>query len=168
MTVRPALGADVFAIAGLIEELYQASPYVGIDEVDAKLARSTVMQCIQRDGLKSAGGSLVLVSEVDGKIRGFIIGLLDRVYHVGTKLMATDLFFYNAPDGHPKDGIAMLDRLIAWAEANPRVIEIKLGAVNTVGDYARTERLFQRRGFKQCGVIYDKRIDRPGDGPKED
>ena len=107
----------------------------------------------QRHGALSDGGTLVLVSECEGVIKGFVIGILDRVYHIGTKLMATDLFTFNSPDGDPRDGLRLIDGLIAWAESN-HVIEIKLGAVDAVGDFERTAKVFRRRGLKQSGVIY--------------
>lgn len=160
MPVRDAKFADTPAIVHLLHEMYLKSPYVGRDEIDDRLARSTVMQSIQRHGLMRDGGCWVQVAEIGGdrRVVGFIIGMLDRVYHIGTKLMATDLFYYANDDADPKDAIRLLDNMIQWAESNPQVAEIKLGAVDTVGDYRRTEKLFQRRGFTQCGVIYSKEV----------
>ena len=158
--IRPARFGDVPGIFALFQEMYRASPYVGQDAIDERHTKALIVSSIQRHGALSDGGTLVLVSECEGVIKGFVIGILDRVYHIGTKLMATDLFTFNSPDGDPRDGLRLIDGLIAWAESNPAVIEIKLGAVDAVGDFERTAKVFRRRGLKQSGVIYQRSIKR--------
>jgi hypothetical protein len=159
MPVRTAKFEDTPAILHLIHEMYARSPYVGRDEVDSRLARSLIMQSIQRHGGTSDGSCWVQVATGENdRVVGFIIGMLDRVYHVGTKLMATDLYYYAGNGTGPRDALTLMDNMLEWATTNPKVIEIKLGAVDTIGDYKRTERLFQRRGLTQCGVIYSKEV----------
>jgi hypothetical protein len=159
VSIRNASAVDTPAIYALLEEMYRSSPYVDRDQIDARLAKALIVQAIQRHGGHNDGSTWVQVAVTDdGAVCGFIIGMLDRVYHIGQNLMATDLFFYANQDADPRDAIRLLDGLIGWAESNPKVIEIKLGAVDTVGDYRRTEKLFQRRGFEQCGVIYAKEV----------
>jgi hypothetical protein len=153
--IRPAKHGDIPAIAALFEEMYARSKYKGRDEIDMKLCKSLAMQSIQRHGLQSAGGACVFVIDANG-VCGFVIGVLDRVYHVGRKLMASDLFYYASARAQPREAIKLYDAFLAWAASIPGVIEIKSGATDAIGDYSRVENLYRRKGLVQCGVLYER------------
>lgn len=156
--IRPAKAADIPRLWALTEEMFLASIYVGHDEPDMKIAKGLFLQGIQRHGLMSAGGTRVMVTEKDGVVEGFLLGILDRVYHIGHKLTATDMYFYASPRASSRAAIELLDDFLAWAEGNSKVVEICLGATNAVGDYHRTGLLYRRKGLAQCGVMHGRLI----------
>ena len=159
MTVRPAKFGDINRLAELLEQGYQRSKYRDRGSIIIKETKALLVNAIQRHGLKSAGGSCVFVSEHDGLVDGFIAGLLDRVYHIGDKLSATDFFFYVAPDGSPTSAGGLIDAFIDWALDIETVAEIRLAATDIIQDYERTAALYRRKGFTQTGVIYERRTD---------
>lgn len=156
--IRPARFADIPRLWALIEEMFLKSIYVGYDEPDMKVAKGLLMQAIQRHGQKGAGGTNCMVFEHDGQVEGFMFSVLDRVYHIGNLLTATDFYTYATDRAPARAGIALVDDFLAWCEGNPKVVEICLGATNAVGDYNRTALLFKRKGLSQTGVMYGKLI----------
>jgi hypothetical protein len=103
----------------------QRSRYAGLP-FDRRVARSLVMQAIQRNMGEHDGGCLVVVEEVDGNVEAFIIGTLSRVYMVVDALKATDLFLVAGPKATLLAARKLLGAYIAWAERNPAVYEIEL------------------------------------------
>lgn len=154
MTVRPALFADVPRLAELVCEGHARSIYADRGEIDLKETKALFVRSIQRSGGRSEGSTLVLVAEAGGAVEGFIVGLVDRIYHVLDKLYVTDIFFFCTERADPKDARHLLDRLIAWGKSIPGVIEIKLGITDLFGDWRRQEVLYKRAGLKQSGVFY--------------
>lgn len=154
--IRAAKFADLPKIADLMTEMYERSKYKARDEIDMKEAKALVMQSIQRHGLKTLGGTCVYVIEGEGKLDGFIIGVLKRTYDIGKKLQATDWFFYAREGVEPRSPIALFDKYLAWAEAIPDLVSLVNGATDAIGDPGRVEFLYRRRGFVQCGVIYER------------
>lgn len=160
MAVRAAKFGDIPRLYELMEEMYSKSVYVGRDEIDTKHAKALLVNAIQRHGGKYEGSALVMVSETNGKVQGFIIGYLDRIYLIGRKLRATDMFFYQSEQASPKDAFALVRSVIEWAASNDQVIEIDMAATNAVGDHRRTGKLLQRFGLIECGTIYKRSIDK--------
>ena len=142
-----------------MEQGYQRSKYRDRGSVSTKEIKSLLVNAIQRHGLTSAGGACVFVSEHEGVVDGFIAGLLDRVYHIGDKLSATDFFLYVASDGAPASAGGLIDAFVDWALAIEAVAEIRLAATDIIQDYERTAALYRRKGFTQTGVIYERRTD---------
>ena len=159
MTCRPAKYSDIPRLTELLEQAHRRSKYRDRMSVSVKEIKALVIQAIQRHGLASAGGACVFVSEHEGAVDGFIAGLLERVYHIGEKLSATDFFFYVAPDGSPASAGGLLDAFIDWALGVDEMIEMRLGATDAIQDYERTAALYRRKGFTQTGVIYERRTD---------
>lgn len=156
--IRPARFTDITRITELVLEMHGRSRYAEVDEVDTKAVRSLLMQSIQRHGLKSPGGTCVFVDEPSDKIEGFVVGALDRLYHIGHKLMATDVFLYASERADLWAWSRLMDALAEWAAANPNVVELWSGVSDAIGDWHRTERLYQRKGMSQIGVIYERKL----------
>lgn len=156
MSVRPARFGDIPALYALMEEMHGRSIYRDVDEIDERECKRLFMGCIQRHGQTNEGGCLVLVAERDGKVEGFIIGMLDRLYHVGRKLVATDLFFYVSERGDPRDAGRLLDEMIAWAAGAKNVVAIRPGITDAIDPDCRARALYERRGFRKAGVIYER------------
>lgn len=153
--IRPAKFGDINALVELMKEGHARSKYAGRDEVDVKEAKALLMASIQRHGLKREGGTCVFVTD---QVDGFMMGMVDRVYHVGTKLVAQDLFYYAREGVKPQDAVGLLGAYLDWAESIPNVIEIRNGVTDIIGDVERVEALYRRRGFTRCGVIMERKI----------
>lgn len=158
--IRPAKNADIMALVALIQEMHQRSKYREIDQVDVPMVKKLLLAGIQRHGAQHDGGALVLVSVKDDQPVGFLYGLLTRVYNIGTRLEATDLFFYMGDAADPRDAFKLLDAFDAWVAENPKVVVVRQGATNAIEAYSRMERVLRRRGMDQSGVIYERSIER--------
>jgi hypothetical protein len=167
MAVRAAKFTDIPQMVLLLEEGYRRSIYAGKATFDVLEAKRLIATALQRHGHTNLNGSLVIVSEAAGIVDGLLIGILDNVYPCLKELVATDLLFIQSEHANPRDGILMLKNLIAWAEANPKVIEIHLGVASTVGDWERTAQLYERLGLERCGAMFRKEFDRTGSTAQE-
>lgn len=157
MTVRVARFGDIPKIAALLEEGYRRSKYRDLGTMSAKEAKALLVQAIQRHGLKTVGGSSVFVSEHEGAVDGFIVGMLDRVYHVGNKLWANDVFFYVTPKGSPRSAGRLFDAFLDWADSIENAVLIQGSATDIIQDYDKVAALYRRKGMVQTGVIYERR-----------
>lgn len=165
MTIRPAKFGDIPALAALLEESYRAGVYADLSGFDDKLAKGMLMNAIQMMGHKKANAVFfqVATDDADHAI-GFFMGMVQPIYMVGTMLSASDLF-YVADKAHTKDRAALLDSFIAWAEENPRVVEIKLSTSDalmptsaTAPDWRALQPIYKRRGFDFAGDVFVRRF----------
>ncbi|WP_157784792.1 hypothetical protein [Sphingobium xenophagum] len=155
MQIRPARSVDVFALVEMLEEQHARSRYAGRVAIDAKYARSLLAQAIQRHGGTHAGGALVNVLQ-DGRevIQAFCVGVLDRVYQIGDRLVAQDAFLVAREGAPPLASIKLLSRYIQWAATNPAVFEITLSHTDAMPEGERIGALYERLGFQKCGALY--------------
>lgn len=158
--VREGKFTDIPRIAELLQESHQRSIYAQTATFDPQEAKQLGLRALQRHGHMNNGGTLVLVSETAGVVEGFIIGLLDNVYPCLKELMATDLFFILSERADGNDAREMIKRLMAWAESNPKVIEVHLGVTSAISDWQRTAKFYERLGLVQCGAMYRKEVAR--------
>lgn len=157
--IRSGRHQDIPAIAGLMRDAHQRSVYAETCTFDERESKQLVAQSLQRHGHQNYGGTMVLVSEHDGEVRGFCIGFLDHVYPGLKELAATDLLFLMGPRA-PLDAWRMLRILVRWAEKNPKVVEVHLGVTDALVDWRRSKRLYQRLGLEECGAMMCRRFER--------
>jgi hypothetical protein len=158
--IRDAKFTDIPAIAQLMAEAHRRSIYAETATFDPVEAKQLCARALHRHGHTNNGGSLVLVSETDGEVRGFIIGLFDSVYPCLKEMMATDLLFIMAENASAHDAVKMVKRLVEWAESNPKVIEVHLGVTSAIGDWERKASLYERVGLTRCGAMFRREFDR--------
>lgn len=161
--IRDARFTDIPSIVMVLQDSMARSHYASktAGEIDVAEAKRLLVTAIQRHGHKNGGGCWVQVSETRGVVTGFILGTLARVYAVGTKLMATDLFWLATPMAEPRDAVALMRGMVAWAESCPHVVEVKCGTTNTINDDAgKAGKVLQRLGLAPYGNIYRKEIAR--------
>lgn len=156
--IRQGQFADIPALTLLLEEAHAASIYADRTTFNRQEAKGLFSRAMQRHGHQTGGGSFVMVAEADSAVEGFIVGYLERCYHVLDGLMATDLFFICSERAHARSAGALLDAFMAWAEGNKRVIEIRMGVTNAIGDWKRAGKMYQRRGFEQSGALWERRV----------
>lgn len=159
--IRPATHTDVPAMVEIMVQRYEASIYAAMGEMSVDRARKLLNLSILGHGRQKAEGTLVMVAEREGRVTAFILGLLEHVYFVGEPLTATDLFFVGREGADLRDVKALAEAFNAWACANPSVVEIKMGVVDTFGtDLNVADRLYRGMGLQRCGAIYRRSIER--------
>lgn len=160
--IRVAKHADQKRMVEVLEDGYLASHYAQShpDSFDRQHANRLLAQAIQRHGGKAAGATWVAVAETDGVVQGLILGVMERAYHVGTHLEASDMFWYATKAVHPLDPLKLLDSMIAWAKSSPRCGQVRCGATGIIGDFERLSPVFARRGFERYGAIWRREIKR--------
>lgn len=155
--MRAACATDLPRLFELLLEMQANSKYAGDVEVDRQVARSLLLQSVARHGGRHQGGTCVFVVERDGVIEGFIIGILDRVYHIGNRLSANDLYLYVTPRAPRGAASRLIDAYVQWALDNPKVADIKLSWTDVMGvDASKIERLFARKEFRRAGGIWER------------
>lgn len=158
--IRPARFVDIPRIADLLLDGYALSKYALRCGVDVAETKKILTSGLQRVGSKTSGACLVNLAVNGEQIVGLHFGILERVYHIGTMLMATDLWFYVSSAASPRDFVQLFDLFEAWALENPKVIEIKPGVTDVLGDPERLAKFYERRGYKRSGLMFERSIDR--------
>ena len=155
--MRRGVHSDVPRLVELLQEMQQKSKFAPDIDVDVPTARGLLQTAVQRNGGQHAGGSIVLVIEVAGQIEAFIVGILDRVYHIGNRLAANDIFLYASDKATKLAPRKLIDGYIAWALGNKKVAKIMLSWTDALGvDGDKIERLYEGRGFHRVGAIWER------------
>jgi len=147
--IREARFLDIPRLGAVMEEMHGRSRYAAYG-LDLEGFKNQCVQAIEGHGQ----GTCLFVADGEQKAEGFILGVTDAPYGVIEARYATDLFFYVTLGADPHHASRLYDAFLAWAQAAPGVIEIRNGAVDAISDYRRTERLYQRKGLTQEGVLY--------------
>lgn len=99
------------------------------------------------------GEGFVRLSEIDGKVVGCLIGVLQPLWWVDVKegaCVVSDLIFHTAKG---RDGRALLREFVDWAFRTPRVIRIEMG-VSADTELKTMERFFRSQGFGREGTMF--------------
>ena len=158
--IRDAMFGDIMSCVSFIKSAHERSIYADRCGVDVEELKGLLKHSIIHNGDTNRAATHIQVAEQDGKVAGLIIGMLSPVYLIGDRLMATDVFYLVGPDVHPKDSIKLLDGFLSWAKSCPKVIEIKCGVSDAMGDWKRTEKLYRRKGFEPAGTMFSMRINK--------
>lgn len=160
MTIRRARAVDIPRILELMTEMHLRSVYAKQAGLAKQTAWKLLEECVLQDGKSGPGATHCQVAENRGVVEGFIIGMLDPVYHVLDRLTATDLYFYCSPRADKRDAMRLLRSFHEWAMSKPKVIEISMGATDAIGRWQDAETFYKRVGLTQTGIIYGRRIAR--------
>lgn len=159
--IRDAKFRDIPEIVAMLHEMYAESKFRGRVEISDKAAEALLTSAIAGQKQSGPQASYVVVAEHDGALTGFMIGVLDRVYHIGTKLAANDLFLHVRASGKASDVVKLIDGYIAWASGNRKVIQIGLSWTDTIAGAEKIGALYARKGFVRSGEIWERRLDEP-------
>lgn len=155
--IRAATMSDLPRSYELLLEMQSKSKYAGEVDVDEAAAKSLLINMVRRHGGTNAGSSCFYVVEAHGKVEGFMIGLLDRVYHIGNRLMASDMYLYCTKAAPRLASSRLIDAYTKWAYDNPKVHEIKASWQNAIGNNSNImDKMLQRKGFQPCGSIWER------------
>jgi L-amino acid N-acyltransferase YncA len=156
--IRPAKYGDVPRIVDLLKEMHAASKYAGHVGVDHKSAHDLITQCVRRHAGQHEGATLVFVVERDGQVEGFMVGMLDRIYHIGDRLTANDLYLHTTKAAPPGSARGLFRRYMKWAADNPKVYEIASSWSDAIPGAQKVGRMYQALGFEKCGEMFIKRV----------
>lgn len=150
-TVRPATFSDIPSICILMELAHIESKYA-----EYRLDLNRKFKPLLMESIRSGNGC-VYVSLAGDNITGFIVGMIDDLYHVLHVKYASDMFFYALPSD-PRGFVALLDEFLGWAQQVPDVVRIRLGATNAVGDFHPVAKLYVKKGLTLEGEMYEMEV----------
>ncbi|WP_226018405.1 hypothetical protein [Novosphingobium sp. FKTRR1] len=146
---------DTIRLTEMLEHQHPRSRFADAGDVDVPYTRRMLAQAIQRNGNKHDGGALVMVIENDQNvIVAFVVGVLSRVYHIGTALCAQDMFLVAEDNAPPLSAMRLLSAFISWAERNPRVLEVQLSHSDALPEGERMAPVYERMGFARSGAVF--------------
>lgn len=155
--IRPARHQDIPRCRAILREMYERSDYAGTAcGFDEQEATRLLVHAVQQHG----DASFFEVAEHDGNVEALIVGVLSRVYGIGTKLRASDLFWVATDKANPRHAKKLMKGMIAWARSNPDVVEVYCGATAVVQDAEKAGRLLESIGMSHYGAIYRLPIER--------
>lgn len=157
--IRNARHQDIPVLLAMLHEMHAASKYAGRVEISDKAAENLLESAIAMSGQRGPQGTHIVIAEQDGAPVGFMVGSLDRVYHIGSKLTANDVFLYVRPGSGVRPVLALIDSYIAWASAIRAVVEIVLSWSDTMTGAAAIAPLYERKGFVKNGESFEMRLD---------
>lgn len=161
MTVRAANFMDIPSIVAIMADGHARSRDADRTTFDEVEAKQLLLRSIQRHGQNNYMGSMVLISETDGVVKGFIVGILDQVYPCLKELKVTDLLFIFSEGADPRDAREMIRTLTVWGRHNPKVVKVLLGITDDVSDdWTRVAALYKSVGLEQCGGLFRIEFDR--------
>lgn len=158
--IRRGEHTDLVSIEGLILRQHAVSKYAGRVAVSDKALRELVTLALAHQNSPGRDQTHVSVAVRGGKIVGVVIGAFDRIYHIGRKLSANDIFLINE-GGHLGDTLGLIDAYVQWASATKACIEIMLSWADTIPGASRIASVFERKGFARVGEMFELRLDRP-------
>ena len=147
--IRPAKVEDITGIINLGSRLLDKSPV--LPSHNPLKARKALAFFI------SGKKSCVFVSERQGEIVGFVIGIVDE-YWWSEEQYVTDVGFF-VDFNHRSSGAALARRLLKWAKQFKKVKYMSLGVSSGMDSIERTGKLYDKLGFEKAGGIYTKLLD---------
>lgn len=155
--IRDAKAVDIISIIALLHVAFEKSHYSasGLCQIDVVETKRLLLNAIARHGGSNGGSCFLQVAENDGRITGMILGNLQRVYAIGNRLLATDVFWISLDDGGPLDGVLLMRNMISWAWSSPAVVEIRCGATAAIGgDPSRAGGILKTLGMTEYAHMF--------------
>jgi hypothetical protein len=160
--IRDAKASDVPAIIAFLQERYRSTHYAksGLAQIDVVFTKKLLLMAIHRHGHKTENACWVQVVDRFGRVCGLMLATLARVYVIGNRLMATDVFFVVNDTARATDAGELLQGMFEWAKRSPACVEIRCGATAVIGDPARTGKMLERFGMEPYGSLHRLEIKR--------
>lgn len=157
--IRPARHQDIPLLLAMLHEMHADSKYAGRVDICEKVADALLTSAIATHGQFGPQATHIVLSEDARGCAGFMLGSLDRVYHIGNKLVANDAYLYVRSNRAPTHVIRLIDDYIAWALAIRAVIEIRISWTDTLPGAEKLGAIYGRKGFSLVGEIWEMRLD---------
>lgn len=148
VVVREATQKDVTPLVRLVRQLQQESEWSWLPFSPAAM-RKSIQQMMRRPDF------IVLVSEVDGELKGLLFGMVDKFLYNQQKY-ATDVEF-SANRAGAKE---LLSEFRTWAEAQGAVVRIHAVSSREESDQRTKakDRWFQMQGLERTGGMFQERL----------
>lgn len=151
--IEPAVFRDVPAMIEVLRWAHGKAPFSA--EFDEREANRALCQSIQRNGFTSPSGTWVRVARnADGDITGFIVGVLQPVYHCSKELTAIDLWWVAKQECTARDFVGLMLSMVDWAEKHPKAVEIQSVPDDFCGRGAKAAAALEKLGFTLSGNVY--------------
>ena len=98
----------------------------------------------------------IWVYELDGKIEGFLVGLV-APFFFSDRMVATDQLFLVTDKGK-LGGVRLLKTFEAWARSHPKVSAILHMIGYGMKNWEKTASLYRKTGMDKIGEIYLKEL----------
>jgi hypothetical protein len=156
--IRASCLSDLPRLYELVLAMHAASEYPAREiNVSEPTAKALLRDAVMRNGRLNEGGTLLNVVERGGKIEGFMLGILQRVYGIGNRLEAQDFWLYCTPQAPARASARLIDAYLTWALDNPKVADVVLSWTDTAGvDGAKIGKLYKSRGLSRRGEIWKR------------
>lgn len=158
--IRAAITSDLPRLFELVMAMYEASEYADRQDiaVSESVAKSVLRDCVALNGRTNAGGVLLNVVESEGVVEGFMLATLQRVYLIGNRLEAQDVFLFVTDKAKRGSGGRLFRSYVKWALANPKVVDIGGSWTDVAGvDGEKMNRMFRRLGLVKRGEIWKRK-----------
>lgn len=156
--IRDAIFVDIPPLMALLRSSHERSKYAGRVKLVEKAMEQLLVGLVAGQRQHGPQSSFIQVVEHDEKIVGFMAGSLNRVYNIGDKLCAADLFLVNEGK-NLKDTLALIDGYIKWAKSNPKVIEIGLSWSDALPNAEDIANIYRRKGAHRVGEQFEIPLD---------
>ena len=157
--IRSARFEDVPALAAMLRDMHGRSKYAGRVDISEKAMDSVLTGMVAQQGQKGPQGSCCAIAVEGSAPVGFIVGLLDRVYHIGNRLVANDVYLWLRPGANALHTLQLVRFYLKWARSVRAVLEIRLSWTDALPGAERLGRLYGRLGAERVGEIYELRLD---------
>ncbi len=157
-SIRTMTFSDIPSLAALLGDAHRRSDYGRFGPYDEQRGKAFFVQCMQRNGAKTSGGTFCAVADRGGDVEAFIIGILQPIYHVMDVLEATDLLWYARDNAHAQSGARLLRAMHKWAVSCPDVRLIRQANTNAIVDPSRSKALLKRAKMTETGFVYEREI----------
>ncbi len=157
--IRPAKFSDAPAMATMLVASHQRSKYAGRCGVSEKAAEEILCALVAGQNATGLAATFVEVVEDDnGSVTGFMAGATSRIYNIGDRYCASDIFLINE-NKNLKETLKLIDDYIAWARSNPKVIEVGLSWSDALPNASDIANIYSRKGATKVGEQFSIRID---------
>lgn len=156
--IRPATFGDIPAMSRLLMNSHERSKYARRTGISTKAMEQMLLALVAAQKQCGPQAAYVQVATRGDEVVGFMAGVLNRVYNIGEKLVANDVFLVNESRSL-KDTLALIDGYIDWARSNPKVIEVGLSWSDALPNARDIASIYRRKGAHSVGEQFEIRLD---------
>lgn len=152
--IRPAKFEDIKRVVELLQLLHSRSIYASLGTVSAPAARALVEEMGARMEAKGEARTLFMVATNKGVVQGFLIAVLQPVYHIADRIEGTDVFtVMNEGGADPSDFVKLIVEFKRWCLVRG-CLQVRAGISDIMGgEWRRLVPVYEQLGFKQSGAM---------------
>lgn len=158
--IRVAKLQDIPRVLELLEMAHKRTIYSAIGTISEHRARELVEDMGARMEAKGDRRTFFFVSQKAGVVQGFLIGYLQPIYQIGSKLEGTDLYtLLNEKHADPGDFVKLIVRFKTWLQTQSDVIQATCGITDIINpNWRALIPIYEQLGFEQTGAVMTARF----------